>query len=164
VDWTPRSEDSPGGGSPIGDLPVGTTPSLNPFLIAETAAGFAIPGRRQKVHRALSAADGHSTGEQALYEALWNHGAPETENTRLLTIGYGGMQGLCRLDKTNCKKNVLSLIEKRALEVAGSFDIRRNRGNTYRVFSPEAVLLRRIEAGLLYVIRTSGVRFVSPSG
>ena len=122
-----------------------------------------MPGRRQKVHRALSAQDGHSTGEQLLYEALWTHGVPETPETRLITIGYGGMKDLCRLDKTNCKKNSVSLIEKLTIEVVGRFDIRKNVGNTYRIFALDTVFRRRAEAGMLYVIRTSGVRFVNPA-
>jgi hypothetical protein len=72
------------------------------------------------------------------------------------------MQDLCRLDKTNCKKNVQSLIGKLAVEVVTAYDVRRNIGNTYRVYSPEAILRRRRAAGLEYVLRTSGVRFVTP--
>ena len=150
---------------PIGISQIGESHSagLPRFILAETPVGFSVPGRRQKVHRALSAQDGHSNGEQLLYEALWTHGVPETPETRLLTIGYGGMKDLCRLDKTNCKKNSVSLIEKLTIEVVGRFDIRKNVGNTYRIFALDTVFRRRAEAGMLYVIRTSGVRFVNPS-
>jgi hypothetical protein len=153
----------PSGYSPIDDLPSGKSLSgLLPIseLPVGDAAVFSLPGRRQKVHRAQSTRDGHSHGENQLYEAFWIHGTPEGPETRMITIGYGGMQELCRLDKTNCKKNILSLIEKRAIEIVTRFDVRRNIGNTYRVFSPEAVFRRRQQAGLEFVIRTSGVRFV----
>lgn len=156
--------------SPIGNLPTRQSPigeappaeGLPRSFLAETPVGFSVPGRRQKVHRAMSTQDGHSSGEQLLYEALWTHGTPESADSRIITIGYGGMNDLCRLDKTNCKKNILSLLEKLAIEIVDRFDIRKNVGNTYRVFSPVEVFRRRAEAGMQYVIRTSGVRFVDP--
>ena len=162
IEWPPMGTE-PSGTSSIGMSPISESPrddsSIGALPMGDQL-GFAVPGRRQKVHRALSIQDGHSYGEHQLYEALWAHGTPESSDTRLITIGYGGMQELCRLDKTNCKKNILSLIDKLAIEVAGPFDIRKNLGNTYRVFSPQAVLHRRRQAGLDFVIRTSGVRFV----
>ena len=163
VEWPPIGAEpsgapsigtSPSSESPIYDLAIGELP------IGE-AASFVIPGRRQRAHRALSIQDGHSHGEHLLYEALWKHGTCESSDTRLITLGYGGMQEFCRLYKTNCKKNILSLIDKLAIEIAGPFDIRKNLGNTYRIYSPAAVLRRRQQAGLEFVIRTSGVRFVS---
>lgn len=119
-----------------------------------------ISGRRQRARRALAAEEGHSTGEQSLYHALWSRATPETAETRLITVGYGAMQQLCRRDRTNCKKNILSLISKLAVEVAGAYDVRRNAGNTYRIYSTDAIVRRRRAAGLEWVIRTSGVRFV----
>ena len=119
-----------------------------------------LPGRRQKIRRAESAADGHSPGEQLVYEVLWNEGTIETEESRIVTIGYGGLQELCRLDRTNCKKNLASLVGKLAIEIVGLYDVRTNRGNTYRVYSPSSILRRRRDSGLEYVIKTSGVRFV----
>jgi hypothetical protein len=94
---------------------------------------------------------------------LWNAAAPEEAETRLIRIGYGGMSVLCGLDKSNCKNNILSLIDKLAIEVVSRFDIRRNEGNTYRVFAPDAVFLRRRAAGLEWVIRDRGARLVSSS-
>ncbi len=114
----------------------------------------------RKVRRAVLVQDGHSTGEQALYQALWNAGSPETPDSRLICIGYGGMQSLCRLDKSNCKKNILALMQKLAVEVVSGFDIRRNAGNTYRVFAYGAILKRRKAAGMEWVVRTRGVQFV----
>jgi len=70
------------------------------------------------------------------------------------------MQNLCGLDKSNCKDNILSLIKKLAVEVVSGFDIRRNEGNTYRVFSYGAILRRRKAAGLEWVTRRRGVQFV----
>jgi hypothetical protein len=135
---------------------------IGDYSVGDLTHGLRYPGRRQKLRRAWTVRDGHSTGEQLLYESLWRRASPEAADSRLITIGYGEMQDLCRLDKTNCKKNVQSLIGKLALEVVADYDVRRNIGNTYRVYSPDAILRRRRAAGLEYVLRTSGVRFVTP--
>ena len=100
-------------------------------------------------------------GEQAVYQALWNAAGVETPDTRLIRIGYGGLQSLCGLDKTNCKDNIQSLIRKLAVEVVSPFSVKRNQGNVYRIFSPNAILKRRKAAGMEWVIRTKGVRFVN---
>jgi hypothetical protein len=59
------------------------------------------------VRRAIRAEDGHSIGEQVLYDALWREAFPKAPKA-VIRIGYGGMQSLCGLDKSNCKKNILS--------------------------------------------------------
>lgn len=84
---------------------------------------------------------------------------PESPESRLICIGYGGMQSLCGLDKSNCKDNVLSLIHKLAVEIVSGFSVERNHGNTYRVFSPDTVMRRRQAAGMEWVIRNKGVKF-----
>jgi hypothetical protein len=163
----------PIGNLPLFDQPVPELPGHDhfegPFTATETPIGESpiyspslapLPGRRQKIRRAESASDGHSPGEQLVYEVLWKEGTIETEESRIVTIGYGGLQELCRLDRTNCKKNLASLAGKLAIEIVDRYDVKTNRGNTYRVYSPSAVLRRRRNSGLEYVIKTSGVRFV----
>jgi len=144
------------GNSPMADVPTG---SSTPLIIAEFKPG-------PKIRRALKAQDGHSTGEQAVYQALWNAAGAETAETRLIRIGYGGLQSLCGLDKTNCKDNIQSLIRKLAVEVVSPFSVERNQGNAYRIFSASAIMKRRKAAGMEWVIRNKGVRFVtySPMG
>src|SRR5204863_4207973 len=110
--------------------------------------------------RAAKAQDGHSAGEQAVYLALWNAANPESPDTRLIRIGYGGIQSLCGLDKTNCKDNLQSLIRKLAVEIISPFSVEKNQGNAYRIFSGKAILKRRQLAGMEWVIRNKGVRFV----
>jgi hypothetical protein len=114
------------------------------------------------VRRAVRAEDGHSIGEQVLYEALWREAAPDTAESRVIRIGYGGMQSLCGLDKSNCKNNILALIRKMAIELVDAFSVRRNEGNTYRIYSREAIVRRRHQAGMDWVVRSRGVRFVDP--
>jgi hypothetical protein len=120
-----------------------------------------IVGRQQKVRRAVVAQDGHSSGEQLLYQSLWNAANLETQETRVLSVGYKGMSMLCKLDHSNCKKNIRNLIEKLAVEIIDSYDRATSTGTTYRLFSYKEILRRRESAGLLWVIRANGVKFVN---
>jgi hypothetical protein len=148
---------------PEGKLPIGSggfsrTPAETDLIDGS------IVGRQQKIRRAVVAQDGHSSGEQLLYLSLWNAARPESHDTRLISIGYNGMSYLCKLERSNCKKNVQSLIEKLALEVTRAHEAASSTGTTYRIFSYGEILRRRKAAGLIWVIRTSGVRFVKPMG
>ena len=171
IDISHRSS-SPTGVSPSGVPPSVVPPSGVPTAqeaIVEVPSGsmLAIAEFRPppRVRRALKAQDGHSTGEQAVYEALWNVASVETAETRLIRIGYGGLQSLCGLDKTNCKDNIQSLIRKLAVQVVSPYSVERNQGNVYRIFSASAILKRRKSAGMEWVIRNKGVRFVeAPMG
>jgi hypothetical protein len=149
----------PTGVQPMGVLPVGNPPAGLSPLVPQAAIAEFRPG--PKIRPALKAQDGHSAGEQAVYQALWNAGGTETPDTRLIRIGYGGLQSLCGLDKTNCKDNIQSLIRKLAVEVVSPFSVQRNQGNVYRIFSANAILKRRKAAGMDWVIRNKGVRFVN---
>jgi hypothetical protein len=120
-----------------------------------------IVGRRQKIRRAVVAQDGHSSGEQLLYQSLWNAANLETQESRVLSVGYKGMSMLCKLDHSNCKKNIHNLIEKLAVEIIDSYDRATSTGTTYRLFSYKEILRRRESAGLLWVIRANGVKFVN---
>ena len=122
------------------------------------------PHYRQKIREARDVQDGHSNGEQLLYQALWRVGRPETADTRLVTIGYGGMHEIAKLDRSNCKKNILSLIDKLAVEAVGRHSVQRNIGKTYRIYSYSAILRRRKQAGMVFIVRANGVRFVTADG
>jgi hypothetical protein len=135
--------------TPIGVLPGGDNSASD----IETSGAIAEFRPAPKIRRALKIQDGHSTGEQAVYQALWNAASVETPDTRLIRIGYGGLQSLCGLDKTNCKDNIQSLIRKLAVEVVSPFSVQRNQGNVYRIFSSNAILKRRKAAGMEWVIR-----------
>ena len=164
----------------VGNLPVGVQPNLyssrrvlthipisgrvtgNP--VQPEALDGSVVGRRQKVRRAIVAQDGHSSGEQLLYHALWNAASVETPETRVLSIGYSGMSALCKLEKSNCKKNIQGLIQKLAVEITEPHQSVSSTGTTYRIFSYKEILRRRETAGMVWVVRTSGVRFVNPGG
>jgi hypothetical protein len=97
---------------------------------------------------------------------MWNAAtvAEDTPESRVITIGFPTISKLCRLDKSNCKNNVRSLIEKLAIEVVDAHDSMSNKGTTYRLFSYKEILRRREAANMVWVVRTCGVRFVYPGG
>ena len=135
-------------GPPLSGIPTPPSPFYPPLGSRPTA----------RIRRAILSADGHSFGEQALYEALWQHGHPQSPDTRLITIGYRRMSDLARLTVNNCKANIQSLIQKLAVEELATFT--HSQGRTYIVYSDGAILRRRREQGLTHYIKTRGVTFV----
>ncbi len=119
------------------------------------------------VRRAVLAQDGHSSGEEVLYQALWNsrYAQPETRETRLVTIGWKAMAKLARLTPRNTKRNCQSLIQKLAIEQLSDENSRESIGRTYRLYSYKAILERRRAAGMEWITRSRGVAFVEqPAG
>jgi hypothetical protein len=116
-----------------------------------------IPARR-KILPALEAQDGHTHGEESLYQALWKEARPYEKEIRIVTIGYRQMSTVARLTVNNCKANIQSLITKLAVEEFSSFS--HSQARTYLIHSYKNILRRREAAGLTHVIRTRGVVFV----
>jgi hypothetical protein len=114
------------------------------------------------VRRAVTAQEGHSAGEEILYQALWNcrYAHPESVETKILTIGWKAMSKLARLTPRNTKRNCQSLIAKLAIEQLAGENSRESIGRTYRVYSYKAIEERRQAAGLQWVTRSRGVLFV----
>jgi len=119
---------------------------------------------QRHVRRAVLAQDGHSSGEEMLYQALWNskYTRQETRETKLVTIGWKAMAKMARMTPRNTKRNCQSLIDKLALEQLSDENSRESIGRTYRVFSYKSILERRRAAGMEWITRTRGVEFVSP--
>ncbi len=128
-----------------------------------TAPGVDSSPRRPRIRRCLAAQDGHSLGEEVLYQALWKASQPEADDTRTITIGWRGMSQLCRMTPKNCKINTQRLLRKLALEILSPYNTPESIGTTYRVFSSDTILRRRQEAGFEWVIRSRGVEFVNPA-
>ena len=123
----------------------------------------AIPAGRLRIRRCAATFDGHSLGEEVLYQALWKAAHPESAETRTIVIGWRGMSQLCRMTPKNCKINTQRLIRKLALEVLSPYNTPESIGTTYRVYSDPAILQRRRKAGLEWVVRSRGVEFVNPA-
>ena len=122
-----------------------------------------ILGQRLRIRRCAATHDGHSLGEEVLYQALWKAAHPESAEARTIVIGWRGMSQLCRMTPKNCKINTQRLIRKLALEVLSPYNTPESIGTTYRIYSDDAILRRRRDAGLEWVVRSRGVEFVDPA-
>lgn len=116
--------------------------------------------RESKVYPARVVQDGHSHGEQALYDALWHH--PQSvrlpDGSRRITIGRTGLARSSRMTANNAAAALRSLIAKLAIVEEGSAG---QMGHVYRIRSFTDILDRRKAAGMTAVIRVSkAVRFV----
>lgn len=120
-------------------------------------------GRITKIQRCVLAQDGHSNGEQVLYVALWNEAKPERDDSKFLTIGMGALSRLARMDISNVRKNIRSLVEKLSVEVIADEISDVQQGKTYRIFSYRRILENRRQAGLEWIIKSKGVTFIDPT-
>lgn len=117
--------------------------------------------RRYRIHPCQLAQDGHSGGENLLYDALWKVGRIETESTRIVTMGWDRMAHAAHMSDKAAKRNLAQLISKLAVEQIAAEDSSTRTGRTYRVFSFTSILERRQRAGMTHVVKDKGVRFVS---
>jgi len=136
-----------------------STISSTPEVVSIPAA----PPLRLRIRRCAATHDGHSLGEEVLYQALWKAAQADSAEARTIVIGWRGMSQLCRMTPKNCKINTQRLIRKLALEILSPYNTPESIGTTYRVYSDEAILQRRRNAGLEWVVRSRGVEFVDPA-
>ena len=115
---------------------------------------------RRRIRQALTAKDGHSLGEQAVYEALWANSDSYSADCRSAAVGYRTLSEACRLSVNNCKANLRALLQKLAIEELTGHSYTHSK--TYLVYSGPAILRRRKAAGLTHYIKTRGVVFVDP--
>jgi hypothetical protein len=89
---------------------------------------------------------------------------PATANdpdTKRITMGWDRMARKAGMSDKAAKRNLTLLIKKLAVELIASEDSATRTGRTYRVYSFAAILQRRAAAGMLYVVRDKGVRFLT---
>ena len=141
-------------------VPAVTKVSLTPEVISIPAVAI---GQRLRIRRCLATHDGHSLGEEVLYQALWKAAQADTGETRTITIGWRGMSQLCRMTPKNCKINTQRLIRKLAMEVQSPYNTPESIGTTYRIYADSAVLERRRKAGLEWVVRSRQWSCVDPA-
>ena len=137
-------------------------------LVRPAAAANVTPGRgRSKVRRCVLAQDGHSLGEEAIYQVMWRGARAETSDPngcRTIRIGAADIGYKVNMAKKNVRQNVSRLFEKLALEIVEDFETSSSQARLYRVFSYKQILERRRAAGLEYVLRNKGVVFCTASG
>lgn len=119
------------------------------------------PAGKWKVHRCSTVQDGHSANEQLLYEMLWRSAKPANADERLLSISREDMASQTRVTVRNVKGVLDRLIEKLAIEKAIESNSFVRAAATYRVYSYRAILDRRRKAGLEWVTRANGVKFIA---
>ena len=134
-------------------------PAESPAFHPKQLTGFG----NKKLYRCVLAQDGHSHGEEALYQILWKAAKPETEETRTIAMGYGELSKRIRLSFNNTKATCLRLIQKLAIEEIAQEVSYERIGKTYRIFSYKVILERRRANNMEWVIKNKGVEFVMPS-
>ena len=137
-------------------------------MISASLQNNLTPGRgRSKVRRCALAQDGHSLGEEAIYQVLWRAGRPESSDlnsSRTVRMGAADIGYKVNMAKKNVRQNIAKLYEKLALEILENFETMSSQARLYRVFSYKQILERRRAAGLEYVLRNKGVLFCSKDG
>ena len=111
-------------------------PAESPVFHPKQLTGFG----NKKLYRCVLAQDGHSHGEEALYQILWKAAKPETEETRTIAMGYGELSKRIRLSFNNTKATCLRLIQKLAIEEIAQEVSYERIGKTYRIFSYKVIL------------------------
>lgn len=146
-------------GVPHRGVPFSSAPVLG-IPVSKEALPPPLILRRKTIRQAVLVQDGHSLGEQRIYETLWDNAHPYHEQGRIVTVGYRTLSQLSGLTVNNCKANIQSLIGKLAIEEHLSHSA--VQGTTYIVYSYNSILKRRRQAGLTHYVKTRGVLFVNP--
>lgn len=127
-----------------------------------------VPGRgRSQVRRCVLAQDGHSLGEEAIYQLMWRLGKAENvdpNGSRTVRIGSADLGMKINMAKKNVRQNVARLFEKLSIEILEDFDTMNSQARLYRVFSYRQILERRRAVGLEFILRNKGVVFCSADG
>jgi hypothetical protein len=151
-------ETTPSVTSPTEITPPGTLPPIT----GGPVSGWNVPPlpRKPQIREAKLVQEGHTYGEQTVYDALWKNANAVTESVRLITIGFLRMANLVGLAESNCKIAVAGLLDKLAIERLPDLNIAQ--GRTYKIYGWTAILSRRRAAGLTHVVKSRGVVFVDP--
>src|SRR5262249_3225921 len=136
--------------------PVRTTPDITTSVVSQA--------RPYNVHRAVLAQDGHSHTEQLLYDILWRSAksANQGDAYRLVQIPQSELAAAVRMTTKNLRIALDRLVDKLAIEELRTFDRGTRVARTWKVYSYKSILERRKAAGMEWVIRDRGVRFIDP--
>jgi hypothetical protein len=114
---------------------------------------------RVRVFRATRVEHGHSIGEQLVYLVLWRNSRGD-DNSRTIQIGYDKLAAMANVNWKTARTCLRSLEKKLAIETIEKEDSIARVGRTYRIYSYVIILKRRNAAGLIWVEKGRGVRFV----
>jgi hypothetical protein len=140
-----------------GTVPViNTVPETNTVPITELTP---TSRPRVRVFRATRVQDGHSLGEHLIYEVLWRQGQGD-DQTRTVQIGYDRLAAIASVNWKTAKACLKSLEEKLAIETIAAANSNERTGRTYRIHCFTAIIERRRAAGMQWVEKGRGVRFI----
>jgi hypothetical protein len=117
------------------------------------------PAGKWKVHHCVTVQDGHSANEQLLYEALWRLARP-VGDVRVIQISREEMAAQTRITIRNIKGVLDRLVEKLAVERITEPNSFTRVAATYRIYPYRVILEKRRLAGLEWVTRANGVKFI----
>jgi hypothetical protein len=148
--------------------PVITTPVVMgahaPSTMKDGDAAIQKSVRPYNVHRCCLAQDGHSRSEQLIYDILWKSGKPEPldDTFRFARISMNELAEIpaLRMTQKNLRIALQRLVEKLSIEEAQAFNPKAKSARVWKVFSYKSILERRRLAGMEWVVRDRGVRFV----
>ncbi len=112
--------------------------------------------------RAAKVQDGHSSGEQCLYAAMWENARTGSRDYRTITAGWDRLGRMANLTAMNARIACRRLISKLAVEVIAPENSDTRTGRTYQVWAWIPLLERRNAAGMVWYVKTRGVEFVRP--
>lgn len=145
-------------------LPRETPPRVAPPGPTRTAY---VPGvGKRRFHYCQTAQEAHTPGEQTILNALYTlsrdrrWGIPEASGAILVGVSMARLAEITGLHETNIRVNLRGLTEKLAIELVANEDRRQQTPRRYRVYMPAQILDRRRAAGLEWVVKNHGVRFV----
>src|SRR4051794_37679205 len=154
------------GGSDIGTVPVvNTVPDSGTVSVSVDGRRrvgnlpAAAPRPRIRIFRATRVEHGHTIGEHLVYEVLWRN-ALGNDTSRTIQIGYDRLAALANVNWKTAKTCLKGLEEKLAIETLAAENSNERTGKTYCVHSFTAILERRRDAGMEWVEKGRGVRFV----
>ena len=109
--------------------------------------------------------DAHTLGETVLYSLLWSTAKQETDETKILQLGWRQMAKLRKgMGDKFCKRNVGGLIRKLAMDCICPENIYKREARIYRLHSFKNILVRRKAAGYEWVTRDKRRAFVQEDG
>lgn len=170
---SPSASDIHSGTVPVSTtVPVATTVPLSPTVPVPgtvPAISGATPEElggetqsRVRVFRATRVEHGHSSGEHIIYEVLWRYASGD-QSSRHIQIGYDKLAALASVNWKTAKSCLRSLEYKLAIETVEQADSNQQIGRTYRIYSFTLILERRRAAGMDWVEKGRGVKFLISS-
>lgn len=137
-------------------------------VVLDSPAESDSPGKFSRGTRPLKCRivqDAHTLGETVLYSLLWSKAEQETDETKILQLGWRQMANLRKgMGDKFCKRNVSGLIRKLAMECICPENTYKREARTYRIHSFKNILARRKAAGYEWVSRDKRRSFVQEDG